>query len=213
VAWTSFHNSIYLILFGFQFCSLFLCSFLVNQELALKIKFVAGGPDYTLPPLSSTITVSDVKVELAAAGKGEASKQRLIYKGKVLKDDETLESYGVKTGETLILQVLKGSPASPAAAAPTATPTAAPPTTAASVAPAAAAAAAADDDEDMYGDGPATAIAGPAEMLAATNALVAGSDVATARLGLETLIKVMDNIVGNPTEEKYRKIKASNPVT
>jgi len=129
----------------------------------------------------------------------------------VLKDDDTLESYGVKTGETLILQVLKGSPASPAAA-PVATPTPTPTAAAASVAPTPAAATA-NDDEDMYGDGPASAaIAGPAEMLAAMNALVAGSDAATARLGLETLVKVIDNIVGNPTEEKYRKIKASNPV-
>lgn len=169
------------------------------------MKFVAGGPDYALSPMGSASTVAAVKAALAAAGKGEVLKQRLIYKGKVLKDDETLASHGFKTGETLILQVLKGAPAFPAAAA---APVAAPALVAVAPTPAAA------DDDDMYGDGPTvTVVAGPAEMLAAMDALLAGqSDVAVARLGLETLGKVMDNIVGHPTEEKYRKIKATNPV-
>ncbi|EEY67806.1 ubiquitin family protein, putative [Phytophthora infestans T30-4] len=55
-----------------------------------------------------------------------ASLQRLIYKGKVLKDDQTLESYGIQAEDTIYFVKGSARPATSAPAASTTTPAAAP---------------------------------------------------------------------------------------
>jgi ubiquilin len=64
----------------------------------------AGGAKYTLTlPLSTTTT--DLKEKLATAEYANvpAAAQRLIYSGKVLKDNDTLATYNVKEGNTMHL--------------------------------------------------------------------------------------------------------------
>jgi len=195
------------------------------MSITLKIKFVAGGGDHPLSPLEPETTILAVKQLLLHAGKGSDSvaRQRLIYKGKILKDEETLATHGIKSGETIILQVTKAaasaaSPTPPAVASSPAVSTTPPALPAAAAAPTAPAAASSqeDDGSSMYDDpdtsSPADPISGPPEMLTAIEALVAGSEAGVARTGLETLIKVLDNIVSHPTEAKYRTLKIANAV-
>jgi ubiquilin len=64
----------------------------------------AGGAKYTLTlPLSTTTT--DLKEKLATAEYANvpAAAQRLIYSGKVLKDNDTLATHSVKEGNTMHL--------------------------------------------------------------------------------------------------------------
>ncbi len=54
----------------------------------------SNGNKFSLP-VDLTSTVRDLKVLLVERSEIPADQQRLIYKGRVLKDDSTLESYGV----------------------------------------------------------------------------------------------------------------------
>jgi len=189
-------------------------------QITIKVKQVSGGPDIFLPPMSEATPVGHVKTLLEGHVSAPRVAIRLVHKGKILKDEDSLAASNVKSNETIIVQVNKkalpasaGAAASPVAeavspvAAPVASPVAAAASPVASVAPPVATSAAALDD--MYGD---AAPAGPPEMLAAMDGLERGNDAGAARLGFETLVKIIDNVIKNPTEEKYRQIKKENAV-
>ncbi|CAM9282165.1 unnamed protein product, partial [Chrysoparadoxa australica] len=100
--------------------------------------------------VSATDKISDVKVIIQAANADfEASRQKLIHTGKVLKDDVVVEAAGIKENDFLVCMVTKPkpaaapAPASAAAAAPAAAATPVASTAAAPATPAPAAAAAA----------------------------------------------------------------------
>lgn len=61
----------------------------------LHVKTTAGKKLEVDVPLESTVL--QCKEALVASTEVPAALQRLIYKGKVLKDDLTLESYGTAT--------------------------------------------------------------------------------------------------------------------
>lgn len=65
--------------------------------------------------IALTATVLELKEQIAAQADVPADRQRLIYSGKVLKDDQTLELYKVKTGHTIHLVKSAGTKAAPAA--------------------------------------------------------------------------------------------------
>lgn len=82
----------------------------------LKLTFkVSTGPSFDLT-LEPTATVADVKKAAAAPSGIPEAQQRLIYKGRILKDTETLQQHAVETGHTLHLVKGPGAPAAPAAA-------------------------------------------------------------------------------------------------
>ncbi|CDZ98692.1 general substrate transporter [Phaffia rhodozyma] len=58
--------------------------------------------------ISPEATVADLKSEIAQKSEVEANRQRLIYSGKVLKDEETLATYKLATGHTV--HMVKGAP-------------------------------------------------------------------------------------------------------
>lgn len=53
--------------------------------------------------IAADASVSQLKEKVAAVADVPAERQRLIYSGKVLKDDQTLESYKVQSGHTIHL--------------------------------------------------------------------------------------------------------------
>ena len=72
-------------------------------------------------PVELSVTVGELKTTLEAADKADtpSAQQRLIYKGHVLKDDKTLESYGV--GEDHVIHLVKGPAPGAQASTPPAT--------------------------------------------------------------------------------------------
>ena len=70
-------------------------------QLTFKIK-TSGDRSHTIT-ISETASVLDLKNLLAGDDyeKIEASRQRLIYSGKVLKDEEPLKTYKIKAGNTI----------------------------------------------------------------------------------------------------------------
>ncbi len=154
--------------------------FFKDTSIILKIKQVSGGPDFTLPPFSETATILQVKEEVEKVVQSSISQLRLIYKGKVLKDSDTLASHQVKSGDTFIVQVTK------AAASPTPVPSAGAAPIPQAVAPI------------------PQADSGPSVINVAMATLVTSNNSETARIALETLLKVIDNILKNPEESKVR---------
>jgi ubiquilin len=63
----------------------------------INIKPTAGGAKINLD-VQASATVEDLKGLLADKASMPASEQRLIYKGQILKDEKTLESYGARPG-------------------------------------------------------------------------------------------------------------------
>lgn len=131
--------------------------------------------------------------------------KRIIFQGRILnKDSQTLEECKLKDGLTVVVQAAQAGAATTSAAAGTA---AAPAAASAAAAPAATAAAPARPMPGL-GLGMGGGLAGgPMGQAVAT---VRGQPAGVARECLSTLTKVIDNIVGHPTEEKYRKIKRAN---
>lgn len=71
------------------------------SDLNLTIKF--SNSDKFEVVGNEADTVLEFKQKIAATVSVAAPQQRLIHKGKVLKDDLQLESYGIKTGDTVYL--------------------------------------------------------------------------------------------------------------
>ncbi|KAI9922469.1 hypothetical protein PsorP6_002404 [Peronosclerospora sorghi] len=95
--------------------------------VTLHVKTTAGKKFPVDVALKSTVL--QFKEALVATTEVPTSLQRIIHKGKVLKDDQTLASYGMQAEDTIYF--VKGSAhVRPAAAASTAAGTPAPPTAA-----------------------------------------------------------------------------------
>ena len=71
----------------------------------IHVKATSGSKITVSVELSTT--VGELKTTLEAADKADtpSAQQRLIYKGHVLKDEKTLESYGV--GEDHVIHLVK----------------------------------------------------------------------------------------------------------
>ncbi|KAI4519175.1 UV excision repair protein Rad23 [Schizophyllum commune Loenen D] len=144
-------------------------------------------------------TVGVLKQKISDAHGHPVASQKVIYSGKILPDDKTIESCGIKEKDFLVLMVSKPKPTpapAPAAAAPsTSTPAAAPATTPAQSTPAPAAP-------------PAAAPAAQASTPAA-NAPAFGdmSSFVTGNVLQETVNNMTE--MGFPREQVLRALRAS----
>ncbi|CUM45673.1 uncharacterized protein AC631_01556 [Debaryomyces fabryi] len=73
----------------------------MSDTISITIKS-SGDTKYEVT-VSPTITVLELKNEIADKSSVPADRQRLIYSGKVLKDTETVASYKVQSGHTIHL--------------------------------------------------------------------------------------------------------------
>lgn len=79
-----------------------------DSKITFTVK--AGESKYTVT-VSPSSTVSDLKAHLHTQNPNEVpAAPRLIYSGRVLKDPETLESYKIKSGNTV--HMVKPAPSS-----------------------------------------------------------------------------------------------------
>jgi len=197
------------------------------------VRQVSGDPDINnLPPFSGNSTVGDVKTEIEKVTQVPVMAQRLIYKGKILQDGETMEFHQVKDGETFVFQVVKKllaqakaqktaestPPTSPQSAVPAAASSPVQPTPSSSVSttstipsPAVSSPAAAASSTSPPPAASTTPTV-PLEMKRALDFLSTSNNQEITRTALTTLSKVIENIVTHPQETKYQKIKKSNAV-
>ncbi len=63
------------------------------MSIVVNVKPTAGGDKITVE-IEASSTVEDLKEVLAPKCSIPAPEQRLIYKGQVMKDEKTLDSYG-----------------------------------------------------------------------------------------------------------------------
>ena len=66
---------------------------LIMSSIKVTIKPTSGGDKFQAE-IETSATVRELKEEVARKCDTPADQQRLIYKGQVLKDDKTAESYG-----------------------------------------------------------------------------------------------------------------------
>jgi hypothetical protein len=123
--------------------------------------------------------------------------QRLIYKGKILKDGVTLEEIKVQSGDTIHLSSKPGGAA--AAPAPAPSPQAAPP----------------QQQPSPVGGGAFPAMATPSQaapspMAQAIQLLKSANAQAQYEEALKTMLKLAKNIIANPNETKYHTVKKGN---
>lgn len=95
--------------------------------MLLKIKASNGSTTEVEFESSSETTVAELKAAIETKLEIPASQQRLIFKGKILKDEGTLESYNIVSGESVHLVKGAAPAAAQAAALPQATPVASAP--------------------------------------------------------------------------------------
>eukprot|EP01083_Nonionella_stella_P222553 794023_1 len=72
-----------------------------GNEINLKVKTL--DQKHFQVSVSPETLVSDFKARVESSQRIDASRQRIIFKGKVLKDDQKLADYGLKDGDTLHL--------------------------------------------------------------------------------------------------------------
>ncbi|KAL3630014.1 hypothetical protein CASFOL_022998 [Castilleja foliolosa] len=97
--------------------------FAVGEEVNINIRCSNGSKFSVKTSLEST--VGEFKGVVAQNGDVPPQQQRLIYKGRILKDDQTLASYGLQADHTV--HMVRGS-APPAASPPSSVPASATPT-------------------------------------------------------------------------------------
>ncbi|KAG5188706.1 hypothetical protein JKP88DRAFT_234129 [Tribonema minus] len=159
-------------------------------------------------PLDTSVTVGAFKATIAEQAQVPAESQRLIYKGRVLKDDQTLASYDVQPDTTIHL-VRGARPAGEAAAAA--------PTAAAAPAGMPAAAAAAPAAPPAFGGAPAGGSA--ADMLGMMQGMMGGgADISRMQQQLLSNPEMMANIMNSPMmqgllndPETLRSMVTGNP--
>jgi ubiquilin len=88
------------------------------SEITIQIK--CSNSDKAEIKIEPSATVLNLKEKVADALKVPAGQQRLIYKGRVLKDELTIENYEVQDGHTV--HMVKGAAANAASAASNPTP-------------------------------------------------------------------------------------------
>jgi hypothetical protein len=188
-----------------------------EMNLTIKVRQVSGDPDINnLPAFSQQSTIADIKKEIEKLIEVPVMAQRLIYKGKVLQDGETLGHHKVTSGDTFVFQVVKKLLAEAKAkseAAQTQS-SASSSSQADSASPAVPAAAAPATSSSPSTESPTVSSngQGPAEMIRAIDFLCSSNNQEISKIALTTLSKVIENIITHPLETKYQKIKKSNAV-
>ncbi|CDR94701.1 ubiquitin domain containing protein family, putative [Babesia bigemina] len=71
--------------------------------MAIKVTIKISGGETFVVEVDQSITVLELKEKCAENAGATADKQRLIFKGRIVKDDETLESLKVEDGNTIHL--------------------------------------------------------------------------------------------------------------
>lgn len=134
----------------------------------------------------------NVKERVAAEIGIDGAFQKWIYKGRVLTNEQTVGDAGIANEDTII--VMKAATASSPASVTSSgggTSTVASPAAAAAAAP------------------PAPPMVATPQFNMAMHTLLS-NDEGIARTAVELLLKVVSNIVSNPMEEKYRRMRSSN---
>lgn len=65
----------------------------MSDDICVTVKPAAGGEKFSIT-VKSSFSVGEVKEEIGKKVAIEASQQRLIFKGQILKDELTIASYG-----------------------------------------------------------------------------------------------------------------------
>lgn len=71
--------------------------------MSITVNVKCSNADKYQVETTTSATVAEFKIALAAVSSVAAENQRLIYKGRVLKDDLALDFYGVEEGQTVHL--------------------------------------------------------------------------------------------------------------
>ncbi|CAG8485978.1 739_t:CDS:10 [Paraglomus occultum] len=104
-----------------------------SSEHAVVVKFRSTGKDFNYNFDPAQLTVRQLKERLTTKTSIPADSMRLVYSGRVLKDEDTVELYGVKAGHTIYVVKIAANRAAEQAAnastTTTATSTTATPTT------------------------------------------------------------------------------------
>ena len=87
----------------------------------IKIKTISGG-SYEVDLEQDDPTVMDLKEAVAPKADSDPGSLKIVFRGKILKDDQTLKSCSIETGMSVHMVVRKAK----APSAPTAAPAAAP---------------------------------------------------------------------------------------
>lgn len=95
-----------------------------DAQVTFKVK-TSGDRNHTIT-MAETATVGDLKTKLAASDYEDIpiERQRLIYSGRVMKNEEPLSTYKIKTGNTVHLVKSAASNPTPAPPASSSTPAA-----------------------------------------------------------------------------------------
>ena len=67
----------------------------MSEAISIEVVSTSGGPRVTVS-ISPESTVLEFKQELNRATNIPLEEQRLIYRGRILKDEDTLQSYGTQ---------------------------------------------------------------------------------------------------------------------
>jgi len=80
-----------------------------SENLTISVK-IAGSSEELSVSISKEASVSDLKAECAQKINSDSAKIKLIYKGKILKDHETLSSLNMKPNEKVFLSKTSAQP-------------------------------------------------------------------------------------------------------
>jgi hypothetical protein len=183
----------------------------MSEELSMQCAVTANNGERVPVKIVSTATPTQVRQLVSEATGIPLSALRLIFRGKMIKDDDSknaVQEYSLKEGEVLHCM---GKPGGAAAAAAPAPPTSTTTPTASTTAGAAPTLSAANTSASAASAPVSLATpTGASGLQAALAKLRTSNPPATYLTAIQTLEKILSNIANNPMEEKYRRMKKSN---
>jgi len=180
-----------------------------NDKITLQLTLTAeqGQPRVPLS-VSRSVTCSALRQQISEETKIPKSSLKLIFRGRLIGDDETKEAaaeFKLEDGSVLhcMGKPIKGGPSEAAAVAPSSVPVAA----ASASMPVSAGSSVSVQPAPTVPAAPAVATD---PLKAALQTLRTSNSPAQYETAVTTLEKILNNIAKNPMEEKYRSVKKQN---
>lgn len=162
-----------------------------------------GAPKVPLT-ISKSITAADLRKSVSEATKIPSASLRLIFRGRMIGDDATkqvVSDFKLEEGSVIHCMGKPVKDGAPPSSAPTSSAAAVP----------SAATMPAGSRVTIQPSSAASAASTPNSIEAALQSLRSLNTPADYQTAVSTLDKVLSNIIDNPLEEKYRRVKKHNP--
>lgn len=185
---------------------------------AIKFKVKLGEKSYEVDAEDENDTVGNLKAKTSSIVNVPATEQKWIFQGRILTDNMKVSESNIKEGSCVILMKVAGavksstsaSPSTPAVGTSSSSAPPLPPSPSLATASTPNSASISTSAPTPSFPGIRPSMGGGGVLFDRAMLLLLGNDEATVTNAVSTLLKIVNNIIQSPMEEKFRKVSNKN---